>query len=204
MSLPPSEPARLPSRAHEHPVVNVPLPTTTAPSASADQARWLAEEIQPHEAALRGYLRSKFPSIETDDVVQESYLKILKSHTSERVASAKAFFFAVARNTAINIFRRRQFYAETAVNELPPWRVLDGGHDAAESANTQFQFELAIEAIATLPNRCREVVTLIVVDRLGYAEIASRLGLSEATVRGQTAKGIERIADYIREKGERR
>jgi RNA polymerase sigma-70 factor (ECF subfamily) len=161
--------------------VNVPLPTTTAPSTGADQARWLVEEIQPHEVALRGYLRSKFPSIETDDVVQESYLKILKSHTSGRVASARAFLFTVARNTAINIFRRRQFYSETTVNELPAWRVLDGGSDAAETAHDQFQLELAIEAIATLPNRRREVVTLIVIDRLGYAEIASRLGLSEAT-----------------------
>ena len=87
---------------------------------------------------------------------------------------------------------------------MPAWRVLDGGRDAAESANDQFQLELAIEAIATLPNRCREVVTLIVIDRLGYAEIASRLGLSEATVRVQTAKAIEKIADFIREKGERR
>ena len=203
MSVLPSEPARIAS-APTNPFVNVPLSTSPASSASADQARWLAEEIQPHEAALRGYLRSKFPSIDTDDVVQESYLKILKSRTSVRVASAKAFLFTVARNTAINIFRRRQFYAETTVNELPSWRVLDGGRDAAESANAQFQLDLAIEAIAALPNRCREVVTLIVVDRLGYAEIAARLGLSEATVRVQTAKGIERIADYIREKGERR
>lgn len=192
-----------PVRRHECHVVNVPLPTTT-PSASAEQARWLAEEIQPHEAALRGYLRSKFPSIDTDDVVQESYLKILKARTTGRLSSAKAFLFAVARNTAINVFRRRQFYSDTTVNELPAWRVLDGGLDAAESANAQFQLELAIEAIGTLPKRCREVVTLIILDRLGYAEIATRLGLSEATVRVQTAKGIQKIADFIREKGERR
>jgi RNA polymerase sigma factor (sigma-70 family) len=202
MSLPSSAPARLSFSSHQQQLA-VPLPTTTVPTASADQARWLAEEIQPHEPALRGYLRSRFPSIETDDVVQESYLKILKTHTSDRVASAKGFLFTVARNTALNIFRRRQFYANTPVNELPSWRVLDGGRDAAESANAQFQLDLAIEAIGTLPNRCREVVTLIVVDRLGYAEIASRLGLSEATVRVQTAKGIEKIADYIRKKGER-
>lgn len=183
--------------------MNVRLPTTP-PSASADQACWLADEVQPHEAALRGYLRSKFPSIEADDVVQESYLKLLKARTSGHVISAKAFLFTVARNTAINIFRRRQFYSDATVNELPAWRVLDGGPDAAESANAQFQLELAIEAIGTLPKRCRDVVTLIVADRLGYAEIASRLGLSEATVRVQTAKGIEKIADYIREKGERR
>ncbi|MGH7946554.1 MAG: RNA polymerase sigma factor, partial [Opitutaceae bacterium] len=132
-------------------------------------------------------------------------LKLLKARTCGRVASAKAFLFTVARNTAINLFRRRQqLYSDTALNELPEWRVLDGGCDAAETTNAHLQLELAIEAIGRLPKRCREVVTLMVVDRLSYAEIASRLGIAEVTVRVHAFTGIERITDYFREKGERR
>ncbi len=45
----------------------------------AEAGRWLTEEVQPHERALRGYLHSQFPSLDADDVVQESYLKLLKA-----------------------------------------------------------------------------------------------------------------------------
>ncbi len=34
----------------------------------AEQARWFAEEVQPHESSLRGYLRSKFESLGATEV----------------------------------------------------------------------------------------------------------------------------------------
>jgi RNA polymerase sigma factor (sigma-70 family) len=176
-------------------------PTTEHPRV-ADHSGWLAAEVQPHEPAVRGYLRSQYPSIDADDVVQESYLKLLQARATGRVASAKAYFFTVARNTAVSIFRRRKIYADTPVNELPDWRVLDGGPDAAELANTRLQLDLVVEAIGGLPARCREIVTLAAVDGLTYAEIAARLGLSEATVRVQIARGVHKIAEFRRARGE--
>lgn len=67
--------------------------TSEVAASSIEQARWLTEKVRPHESALRGYLRRQFPSIETDDVVQESYLKLLKAKASGQVSSIKAYFF---------------------------------------------------------------------------------------------------------------
>jgi len=167
-----------------------------------DHARWFAEEVLPHEPALRAYLHRQFPSVEADDVVQESYAKLLKVGTARKIASAKAYFFSVARNTALTLFQRRQIYSPTPVNELPDWRVLDGGADAAETANVHFQFELVAAAIARLPARCGEIVTLAAIDGLTSTEIAGRLGLSPATVRVQIARGVRRISDDLRRCGE--
>jgi len=55
-----------------------------------DAERWITEEVQPHEDAVRGYLRHQFPSIDPDDVVQESYLKLLRIGVRGKVASVKA------------------------------------------------------------------------------------------------------------------
>ena len=44
---------------------------SSPPSPKADSARWFAEEVQPHEPALRAYLRGSFPKIDdVDDLVQ--------------------------------------------------------------------------------------------------------------------------------------
>lgn len=171
-------------------------------SPSAEQARWLTEHVQPHEVALRGYLRSRFPSVDADDVVQESYLKLLTARTAGKVAATKAYFFSVARNTALTLLRRRQIYSPIPVNELPDWRVLQSGADAAETANTHLQLELVAAAIARLPARCGEIVTLAALDGLTSAEIAVRLGLVPATVRVQLARGVEKIAAYLRARRE--
>lgn len=151
---------------------------------------------------MRGYLRNHFPEIEADDVVQESYLKLLRVRATDRIASAKAYFFSVARNTALTMARRRKIYSATPVNELPNWRVVDGRADAAETANSEQQRELVVDAISQLPGRCREIVALSAVEGLSYAEIAARLGLSESTVRVQVARGIQKMASYLRNCGE--
>lgn len=134
--------------------------------------------------------------------MQESYLKLLKAKTLGSVASAKAYFFSIARNTALTVCRRRQIYSKTPVSELPDSFVLDDRADAAESANAHQRHELVIEAIDLLPARCREVLKLGVLRGMSNAEIAAQLGLSENTVRVQITRGMKKCVEFLRERGE--
>lgn len=72
-------------------------------------ARWFAEEVRPHEPALRAWLQSRFPDLsEVDDVVQESYLSMLRARRNGSIGSANNYLFAVARNAALAVFRKRK------------------------------------------------------------------------------------------------
>lgn len=179
-------------------------PSTASDQApNPDSARWFAEEVQPHEAALRSYLHHRFPTVDPDDVVQESYLKLLEIQGRGKIAKAKSYLFSVAKHTALRVFHRReQLYATVPVNKLPDWQLLDNGLDAAETANSRQRLGLVAEAIDRLPSRCRAILRLAVVDGLSAIEIAARLGLSENTVRVQLARGIRKCSDYLRERGE--
>lgn len=175
---------------------------TVAMQPQTDEARWFSEKVQPHEPALRGYLRSHFPSIDTDDVVQDSYLKLIRSGAAGRIASTKAYLFSIARNTALTLFKRGRLFSPTPVNELPPSLVLVDGTAAEEAARTRERFELMAVALAELPPRCRDVMRFAVLHGLSNAEIASRLGLSENTVRVHLARGIKKSADFLRSQKE--
>ncbi len=166
-----------------------------------DPARWFHEEVQPHEPALRSYLRNRFPSIDADDVVQESYLRLLKVKAAGGVACAKAYVFAIARNTALAVFRRRKFISDVPVNELPDWSILDDGPDAAAITNARQQFALAEAAVEHLPARCREIIRLAAFEGLSPREIAQRLEIAESTVYVQLARGFKKCAEYLRERG---
>ncbi len=184
--------------------MNLPFPAATnTPVSKSQDSEWLIAEARTHEPALRGYLQRNFSSIDTDDVVQESYLKLLKAKATGTIASSKAYFFSIARNTALTIFRRNRFYSQIPINELPDSYVLDQSRDAAESTNAQQQHDLIVQAMTQLPLRCREILAMAALQGLSNAEIASRMGITETTVRVQMARGISKCVEYVRKKGER-
>lgn len=170
---------------------------------NTDQARWFSDEVLPHEPALRGYLRSQFPSIEADDVVQESYLKLFRVSSARRIASTKAYLFSIARNTALTVFRRRQIYSDVPVNESGGLSVLNETCRATPHTPDAYErLDLVIAAIDGLPARCREIVELTALEGLSSAEIACQLGLSESTVRVQLARGIKKCEAFLRTESE--
>lgn len=175
-------------------------PATFAAASAVKAEGWLAAEVQPFEPVLRGYLHRQFPSLDVDDIVQESYLKLLKSREVGQIASVKSYFFTVAKNIAKTLFRRRQIYSKTPVYDLPGAFVLLEEPNAAQHAETRDQLELVAIAIDRLPARCRDIIQLAFLNGLTTAEIASHLGLAEATVRVQMARGVKKCADYISER----
>jgi RNA polymerase sigma factor (sigma-70 family) len=197
-----------PDAAAGNPTVSNPATTESSPTdsqtrlAALSLSKWFEEEVQPHDAALRSYIRSRFPSVEADDVIQESYLRLLKVRARGGIKSVKAYVFTIAKNTALGVFRRRKFISDVPVNKLPDWRILDENPDAAAIANTHQQFTLAEEAIEQLPPRCRDVVRLAAFGRLSPKVIAQQLGIAESTVYVQLARGFKKCTEYLRERGE--
>src|SRR5204863_1370078 len=125
-----------------------------------DHARWFHAEVEPHEPALRAYLRCKFPWLtDIDDLVQDAYVRLLRIDP-EKIRNPRAFLFATAHNWAVNCSRRKQ---PIPLEELPPpdqWRVIEGGQDIPEFVNEQQELEILSEAVDALPLRCRAITAL--------------------------------------------
>jgi RNA polymerase sigma factor (sigma-70 family) len=165
-------------------------------------ARWFSEEVQPHDAALRAYLRARFPDFpDQDDLVQEAYSRLLHARRQGPVAFPRAFLFTTARNAALDFFRRRRISPVAQVTNFDDSRVLDESPNAAELASQHQEFEVLDDAIRSLPERCRQVIMLRYLDGLAYKEIAVRLGISPETVKVHMAKGVRRCAEYFEEHG---
>lgn len=169
---------------------------------SSEHRRWFTDEVQPHEGALRSYVRGAFPAVrDVDDVVQESYLRIWRSRAAEPIRCARAFLFTVARNIALKRVGRQRLSPEIVVGDLAALGIVAEGHDAAETAARNETFLLLIEALATLPPRCREITVLRKLKGVPQKEIAARFGIAEKTVEEQVARGVKRCEDYLRKRG---
>lgn len=168
----------------------------------SEQTRWFAEEVQPHESLLRSWLRGLFPSLpDIDDLVQESYMRLLRAREAGKVGYAKAYLFTTARNAALDLFRRRRIVSIDAVGDMSDSVVLDDRPGVADAVSKQQELELLAEAVRALPERCRQTLTLRLMYGLSHKEIAAELKISEHTVKAQLAKGMRRCAEYFEARG---
>lgn len=169
-----------------------------------DAPRWFAEQVQPHDAQLRGYLRGSFPSVrDVDDLVQDSYLRLWRVRAAGPIRSARALLFTVARRLAVDATRRQRASPFTEVDDLERLQVADEVPDVAENVGRQERVRLLGRAIGSLPERCREVFVLHKIHGLSRRETAERLKLAEKTVETQTARAMLRCGEFLKQHGVR-
>lgn len=165
-------------------------------------SKWFAEEVQPYEPALRAYLHGRFPALQDqDDIVQDTYARLLRARAAGNIRHPKAFLFTTARNAALDFFRRRRTVATEDVTHFDESAVLVDRPDLVELVSREQELEILADAVRALPDRCRQVIMLRYLDGLAYKEIAVQLDISPETVKAQLAKGMRRCAEYFREHG---
>jgi RNA polymerase sigma factor (sigma-70 family) len=79
--------------------------------------------------------------------------------------------------------------------------VADERVSAPEALAHAEDFQVLIRAIQSLPDRCRQVVTLRKIYGLSQKEVAERLGISEHTVEAQGGIGLRKCIEYFRRQG---
>jgi len=166
------------------------------------EGQWFVSEVQPHERTLRTYLRGSFPSVrDVDDIVQESYFRLLRARTTRQIPSARAYLFRVARNFAIDIVRRDRISPVETVDDLAAVSAFEERTATAELLTHEEKSHLLGEALAALPGKCREIVFLHKIKGYSQRAVAAQLGLSEKTVANQIGHGVKRCEQYLRRKG---
>jgi RNA polymerase sigma factor (sigma-70 family) len=171
-------------------------------SQNSDFARWFAEEVLPHEAALRAWLRVRFPVVtDADDLVQEAYARLMQAHATGPIACPRAFLFVTARNLALNHLRHQRIERPEGAAEIDALSVADERVGIPEALAHAEDFQILIRAIESLPERCRQVVTLRKIYGLSQKEAAERLGISEHTVEAQGSIGLQKCIEYFRRHG---
>lgn len=156
---------------------------------------WFARNVLPHEPDLRRWLVRFARDIDADDVVQETYAGMAKDY--QAIRNPRAFMFTVARNAVIAHLRHKRIVNIVAIADLDSLPVVDGQATGEQALVGREELSMLQQALADLPERCREVLTLRKIEGLPQREVARRLGLSESTVEKHVSAGVRRCADWF-------
>ena len=159
----------------------------------AEQARrGLARIIAEQGPVLRGFFARRGAHEDAEDLVQETWLRLLRAHhdRGEGIANPEAYLFTVALNLAREqAARRRQ--TPLRLDELQSLAAqLASGEclvDAAERAQRQRRLQAQL---ASLPERTRAVLVMQYRDGLSYRQIAERMGVSPHMVKKHVVRGL--------------
>ena len=159
--------------------------------------------VLAHERDLRAFLSHCLPHRDdVSDVVQETYTRLLALSAERRraVRSWRAFLFVTARNAAMDHLRSPASLSLEALPEINGADVVSGGGEEQtpdEIVNLTQEQDLLARVIASLPERCREVLTLRKIHGLSQKEIAHRLGIAEHTVEKHISHGVRLCAERV-------
>jgi RNA polymerase sigma factor (sigma-70 family) len=163
-----------------------------------DEARKRTEEVTAFvrgdplqvaaiEGAVRATVRSfHFGNRDVErDLVQETLSRTLVSLSDHRFqgdASLKTYARNVARYTCLEHIRRRR-HEVVFDPELHPAGDLWSAPEASYLSTEEHRRNL--EAFASLPADCREILGMICLEGASYREVASRLGISQAALKSR-------------------
>lgn len=102
---------------------------------------------------------------------------------------------------ALNQLRHLRYERPPDASEVDILSIVDDVNGAPASLAKKEELQQLIRAIQSLPNRCRQVITLRKIYGLSQKEVAQRLGISVHTVEAQGSIGLRKCIEYFRAHG---
>ena len=156
-----------------------------------ERAIWLGRHVLPHEPALRSWLgRRRHDGLEIDDIIQETYTRLISAESVSHVLDAKSYAFQTAGSIVIDHLRRMKVVSITSVPDLDYLEVVCDDPSPERQVIDRDELHRLAQAVASLPAKVREVFTLRRIHGLSQREVSEKMGISESTVEKAHEPGL--------------
>ncbi len=168
-----------------------------------DRARvlaWLGNDVLPHEAEVRLWLRkSMLARGEVDDVIQEAYCRLAGLEDVRHIGNARAYFFKTARNVVFEQMRRARVVRIETVTEIEALNIAIDEPSPEHIIGARRELARVKRLIDALPDLRRRILRMRKIDGLPQREIARRLGVTENVVENEAVRGLRAILKALAE-----
>ena len=154
----------------------------------------MLHQVEPLIPALRRYARALMRDrASADDLVQDCLERAVSRWYQRRDGDLRAWLFTILHNLAVNQFRKTASRGRHVT--IDETNEDSFGEAAAQEQKLMYQDVLA--KLARLPADQREVLLLVAVEDLSYAEAAKVLGIPVGTVMSRLSRARDRLQQEI-------
>lgn len=154
-----------------------------------------------NNAFLKKFL-TRFFSEQQDieDVAQETYLRAYIAEQSKDIEQPKAYLFRTAKNIALTKLTKKSRQITTYIEDLDDSVVIGSETAIEDELEAEQTLGIYCEAVAALPDKCRQVYLLRKVHGFSHKEIAERMSLSISSVEKYLLKGILACRAFVEDR----
>jgi RNA polymerase sigma-70 factor, ECF subfamily len=153
----------------------------------AEEARWIELYREWEKPLYNVVYRVLWDADESQDVVQEAFLRCWRHRDRVRGDGLKPLVFRTALNLASNRRRRARLWRMVGLAEVA--ELTD------EHANGEPLSKPVREAFDALPERFRRVLLLTEIAGMTYAETAAALGTREGTIGSRRTRALAMLRE---------
>jgi RNA polymerase sigma-70 factor, ECF subfamily len=148
-----------------------------------------------HGLVFRVVWRITNGNVETEDIAQEAFLKLWNNPSQLREAGAlKGWLVRVAHNLAMDWFRHRPVSADAEQIE-----VADQRPSAEDQMNRDWVTQRINAAVAKLPERQKQVITLVHFEQFSQPDAARAMELSLDGLESLLARARRNLKEHLAE-----
>ena len=138
-----------------------------------------------------------------EDIVQETFWRMWQSADTYQPqrGSFTGWLFRIARNLAIDAYRRRGVRSRDLTNTTDADPILDRmpdlDRDVPEQAQSNLMAQQARKALKTLPSEQRHVIELAYFSGMTRQEIAKATGQPPSTIHTRARLGMQKLREAL-------
>jgi len=172
------------------------------PPVERSQPSIVERAIGRHDAALRSFFRWRMaPEEDVEDLVQETYERLLRYRDSEWSELPRALLMRIAANALADRGRHGAARGQGRHVQLDGLDLESGDATPERRVIAQEEISLLRAAIRDMPERCQEVFLLSRVKGMTYPQIAYQLQISVKAVEKHIGRALNICRRHVGRSG---
>lgn len=162
----------------------------------AARAAWLENEILPHGTWLRNWIARRFPrENDVDDLVQESFARVLDRADPDTVRDPRAFLGQTAKRLVYDRASRSRIVQIDYHDDLADLGLVCAYPLPDAICIAREECARVLDRYAELPERTRQIVDLRRLQHVSQRDTAAAIGITESAIEKHLKRGMVAMAE---------
>jgi RNA polymerase sigma factor (sigma-70 family) len=140
------------------------------------------------DGLVRSIMKMSVEPQDVDDILQETFIRVLKSDAKQHIESPKGYLFVVSRNLVLKKLMQQSKEIHTELDDA----LLEDEIDSCveRELHQKIKFERLSKVLSSLPEKNRQSILLRKIYCLSHKEIAKKMDVSVSSVEKYIATGL--------------
>ncbi|PCI63480.1 MAG: hypothetical protein COB35_00040 [Gammaproteobacteria bacterium] len=147
------------------------------------------------DGLVRSIMKMSVEQQDVDDILQETFIRVLHSDAKQQIKSPKGYLFVVSRNLVLKKLMQQSKEIHTELDDALLENDID--NTVEKELYQKLKFKRFSKVLSSLPEKNRRAILLRKLYCLSHKEIAKKMNVSVSSVEKYIATGLKQCKQSL-------